>query len=102
MKKKTKSLSLNFGQQHTAAHGVLRLRLELDEEVVEKTDTNISILNRGKEKLIEQKIETIFIIGKKEVFLKNILKENCYKKEFINDISFKLKIKNCLVHTSLN
>ena len=53
-------------------------------------------------KLIEQKIETIFIIGKKEVFLKNILKENCYKKEFINDISFKLKIKNCLVHTSLN
>ena len=36
MKKKTKSLSLNFGPQHPAAHGVLRLILELDGEVVKK------------------------------------------------------------------
>ena len=55
MVKKTKSLSLNFGPQHPAAHGVLRLILELDGEVVEKADPHIGLLHRGTEKLIEQK-----------------------------------------------
>ena len=55
MTKKTKSLSLNFGPQHPAAHGVLRLILELDGEVVEKADPHIGLLHRGTEKLIEQK-----------------------------------------------
>ena len=58
MKKKTKSLSLNFGPQHPAAHGVLRLILELDGEVVEKADPHIGLLHRGTEKLIEQKTYT--------------------------------------------
>ena len=53
--KKTKSLNLNFGPQHPAAHGVLRLILELDGEVVEKADPHIGLLHRGTEKLIEQK-----------------------------------------------
>ena len=52
--KKTKSMSLNFGPQHPAAHGVLRLILELDGEVVEKADPHIGLLHRGTEKLIEQ------------------------------------------------
>ena len=52
MTKKTKSLSLNFGPQHPAAHGVLRLILELDGEVVEKADPHIGLLHRGTEKLI--------------------------------------------------
>ena len=52
--KKTKSLNLNFGPQHPAAHGVLRLILELDGEVVEKADPHIGLLHRGTEKLIEQ------------------------------------------------
>ena len=58
MVKKTKSLSLNFGPQHPAAHGVLRLILELDGEIVEKADPHIGLLHRGTEKLIEQKTYT--------------------------------------------
>ena len=45
--KKTKSMTLNFGPQHPAAHGVLRLILELDGEVVEKADPHIGLLHRG-------------------------------------------------------
>ena len=55
MTKKTKTLKLNFGPQHPAAHGVLRLILELDGEVVEKADPHIGFLHRGTEKLIENK-----------------------------------------------
>ena len=55
MSKKTKTLNLNFGPQHPAAHGVLRLILELDGEVVEKADPHIGLLHRGTEKLIENK-----------------------------------------------
>ena len=46
MKKKIKNLNLNFGPQHPAAHGVLRLILELDGEVVEKADPHIIITQR--------------------------------------------------------
>ena len=44
-----------FGPQHPAAHGVLRLVLELDGEVVERVDPHIGLLHRGTEKLIEYK-----------------------------------------------
>ncbi len=56
--KKTKSLNLNFGPQHPAAHGVLRLILELDGEIIEKADPHIGLLHRGTEKLIENKTYT--------------------------------------------
>jgi NADH-quinone oxidoreductase subunit D len=46
---------INFGPQHPAAHGVLRLVLELDGEVVERVDPHIGLLHRGTEKLIEHK-----------------------------------------------
>ena len=55
MSKKSKTLNLNFGPQHPAAHGVLRLILELDGEVVEHADPHIGLLHRGTEKLIENK-----------------------------------------------
>tara|TARA_B110000438_G_scaffold252433_1_gene257440 strand:+ start:755 stop:1930 length:1176 start_codon:yes stop_codon:yes gene_type:complete len=55
MGKKNKTMNLNFGPQHPAAHGVLRLILELDGEVVEKIDPHIGLLHRGTEKLIEHK-----------------------------------------------
>ena len=58
MTKKTKTLNLNFGPQHPAAHGVLRLILELDGEIVEKADPHIGLLHRGTEKLIENKTYT--------------------------------------------
>ncbi len=49
------TFTLNFGPQHPAAHGVLRLILELDGEVVERADPHIGLLHRGTEKLIEYK-----------------------------------------------
>ena len=55
MTKEIKKLNLNFGPQHPAAHGVLRLILQLDGEVVEKADPHIGLLHRGTEKLIENK-----------------------------------------------
>ena len=50
-----KNYSLNFGPQHPAAHGVLRLVLELDGEVVQRADPHIGLLHRGTEKLAEHK-----------------------------------------------
>ena len=50
-----KTYTLNFGPQHPAAHGVLRLVLELDGEIVERADPHIGLLHRGTEKLIEYK-----------------------------------------------
>ena len=50
-----KNMTLNFGPQHHAAHGVLRLVLEMDGEVVERADPHIGLLHRGTEKLIEHK-----------------------------------------------
>src|SRR4051794_37124570 len=47
------SHSINFGPQHPAAHGVLRLILEMDGEVVERADPHIGLLHRGTEKLME-------------------------------------------------
>src|SRR5260221_3615201 len=52
---KIKSFTMNFGPQHPAAHGVLRLVLEMDGEVVERADPHIGLLHRGTEKLIEYK-----------------------------------------------
>lgn len=48
-----KNYAINFGPQHPAAHGVLRLVLEMDGEVVERADPHIGLLHRGTEKLIE-------------------------------------------------
>lgn len=53
--KQVKNFTLNFGPQHPAAHGVLRLVLEMNGEVVEKADPHIGLLHRGTEKLIEYK-----------------------------------------------
>ncbi len=53
-----KSYKLNFGPQHPAAHGVLRLILEMKGEVVERADPHIGLLHRGTEKLIEYKSYT--------------------------------------------
>ena len=56
MVKKTKSLNLNFGPQHPAAHGVLRLILELDGEVVEKADPHIGLLQGEQKNLLNKKL----------------------------------------------
>ncbi len=53
-----KNFAINFGPQHPAAHGVLRLILEMDGEVIERADPHIGLLHRGTEKLIEYKTYT--------------------------------------------
>ncbi|MGD9740400.1 MAG: NADH-quinone oxidoreductase subunit D, partial [Bauldia sp.] len=50
-----RNFTINFGPQHPSAHGVLRLVLELDGEIVERVDPHIGLLHRGTEKLIESK-----------------------------------------------
>ena len=50
-----KNYTINFGPQHPAAHGVLRMVMELDGEIVERIDSHIGLLHRGTEKLIEYK-----------------------------------------------
>ncbi len=52
---KVRNFSINFGPQHPAAHGVLRLVLELDGEIVERADPHIGLLHRGTEKLMESR-----------------------------------------------
>jgi NADH-quinone oxidoreductase subunit D len=56
--KKIRPFTMNFGPQHPAAHGVLRLILEMDGEIVERADPHIGLLHRGTEKLIEYKTYT--------------------------------------------
>jgi NADH dehydrogenase (ubiquinone) Fe-S protein 2 len=55
LSRELKNFTINFGPQHPAAHGVLRLILELDGEVVKRADPHIGLLHRGTEKLIENK-----------------------------------------------
>ena len=50
-----RNYTMNFGPQHPAAHGVLRLVLELDGEVIQRADPHIGLLHRGTEKLAESK-----------------------------------------------
>jgi NADH-quinone oxidoreductase subunit D len=50
-----RNFNINFGPQHPAAHGVLRLVLELDGEVVDPRDPHIGLLHRGTEKLMESR-----------------------------------------------
>lgn len=50
-----RNFNINFGPQHPAAHGVLRMVLELDGEIVERADPHIGLLHRGTEKLMESR-----------------------------------------------
>ena len=52
---KIKPITMNFGPQHPAAHGVLRLVMEMDGEIIKRADPHIGLLHRGTEKLIENK-----------------------------------------------
>ena len=55
--KHVKNLTLNFGPQHPAAHGVLRLVIEIDGEYIVNVDPHIGLLHRGTEKLLEYKTD---------------------------------------------
>lgn len=64
-----RNYTLNFGPQHPAAHGVLRLILELDGEVVQRADPHVGLLHRGTEKLAEYKtfLQSVPYIDRKSV-----------------------------------
>merc|ERR1739848_902805 len=53
--KQIKTINVNFGPQHPAAHGVLRLILQINGEIIERLDPHIGLLHRGSEKLIEDR-----------------------------------------------
>ena len=56
-----RNFTMNFGPQHPAAHGVLRLVLEMDGEVIERADPHIGLLHRATEKLAESKLDAGFM-----------------------------------------
>ncbi|MCH9019310.1 MAG: NADH-quinone oxidoreductase subunit D [Proteobacteria bacterium] len=74
-----KNLMLNFGPQHPAAHGVLRLVLELDGEVVDRADPHIGLLHRGTEKLIEYKtyLQALPYFDRLD-YVSTMAQEHCY------------------------
>ena len=76
---KVKSLNLNFGPQHPAAHGVLRLVLELNGEIIKHTDAHIGLLHRGTEKLIENKniLQSLPYFDRLD-YVSMMVQENCY------------------------
>ena len=77
--RKLRNFSLNFGPQHPAAHGVLRLILELDGEVIERADPHIGLLHRGTEKLIEYKnfVQALPYFDRLD-YVSMMVQEHCY------------------------
>ena len=77
--RKIKNLTMNFGPQHPAAHGVLRLVIELEGETVVKVDPHIGLLHRGTEKLIENKIynQGLPYMDKLD-YVSTMAQEHCY------------------------
>src|SRR6202012_5476021 len=92
-----KNLTLNFGPQHPAAHGVLRLVLTLEGELIIKTDAHIGLLHRGTEKLIEYKtyIQALPYFDRLD-YVSMMVQEQCYSmtiESLLNlNIPFRAKI----------
>src|SRR5258706_5022847 len=74
-----RNYTLNFGPQHPAAHGVLRLVLELDGEVIQRADPHIGLLHRATEKLAEHKtfIQSVPYMDRLD-YVSMICKEHAY------------------------
>src|SRR5215469_16631282 len=74
-----RNYTMNFGPQHPAAHGVLRLVLELDGEVIQRADPHIGLLHRGTEKLIESKtyMQALPYLDRLD-YVSMLAQEHCY------------------------
>jgi len=94
---KIKNITLNFGPQHPAAHGVLRLVLYLEGELIKKVDAHIGLLHRGTEKLIEYKnyIQALPYFDRLD-YVSMMVQEQCYSMAIENllniQIPFRAKI----------
>jgi NADH dehydrogenase (ubiquinone) Fe-S protein 2 len=89
--KEIKNFTLNFGPQHPAAHGVLRLVLELEGEVVKKADPHIGLLHRGTEKLIEVKtfLQALPYFDRLD-YVSMMAQEHCYSLAVENLLNLKI------------
>ena len=74
-----KTLNINFGPQHPAAHGVLRLVLELNGEIIKFADPHIGLLHRGTEKLLENKniLQGLPYMNRLD-YVSMMIQEQCY------------------------
>lgn len=91
---KIKNLTLNFGPQHPAAHGVLRLVLHLDGEIVTKVEAHIGLLHRGTEKLIEYKnyIQALPYFDRLD-YVSMMAQEQCYALAVENLLNCKIPFR---------
>ena len=98
MKKKIKTFTINFGPQHPAAHGVLRLILELNGEIIERSDPHIGLLHRGTEKLIEYKtfIQALPYFDRLD-YVSMMAQEHCYSLAIETLTSIKVPIRAKLI-----
>lgn len=92
---KIKSFSLNFGPQHPAAHGVLRLVLEMDGEIIKRADPHIGLLHRGTEKLIEYKtyIQALPYFDRLD-YVSMMAQEHCYSLAVENLLNLKIPLRS--------
>ena len=95
--KKIKTFNLNFGPQHPSAHGVLRLVLELDGEIIIRAIPHIGLLHRGTEKLIEYKtyLQALPYFDRLD-YVSRMLQEHSFvnrnkKRKFVNLFALKLQ-----------
>jgi NADH-quinone oxidoreductase subunit D len=92
LNRKIKSINISFGPQHPAAHGIVRLILQLDGEVIINIDAQFGLLHRGTEKLIETKnyIQSIPYFDRFD-YVANLFQEHAYclaLEDLINDFSY--------------
>ena len=95
---KVNNLTLNFGPQHPAAHGVLRLVVYLDGEIIVKADAHIGLLHRGTEKLIEFKtyLQALPYFDRLD-YVSMMAQELCYSLAVENLLSCKVPFRSKVI-----
>ena len=100
---KIKNLSLNFGPQHPAAHGVLRLIVNLDGETVISVDPHIGLLHRGTEKLIESKtyMQALPYLDRLD-YVSMMVQEHCFSLAVEKLLGIKVPIRASFIRILFN
>ena len=98
MLKKVKNITINFGPQHPAAHGVSRLVINLSGELIKKVDSHIGLLHRGTEKLIEAKIYNQGLPYMDRLdYVSTMVQEHCYCLALESLLKLKITFKASLI-----
>jgi len=95
---KFKNVTLNFGPQHPAAHGVLRLILNLEGELIKNVDAHIGLLHRGTEKLIEYKnyIQGLPYFDRLD-YVSMMCQEQCYSLAIESLLNLKIPFRGSVI-----